>query len=83
MTKETLLKVVSELIGYTEPYGDSNVDKVRYENQEKIIDLVMNGIEDLINNSVYRDRQEYSIAKIGCRAYETLEKLYKIIEENL
>ena len=37
MTKETLLEVVSELIGYTEPYGDTNVDEVRYKNQEKII----------------------------------------------
>ena len=45
MKKETLLEVVSELIGYTEPYGDTNVDKVRYENQEKIIELVMNGID--------------------------------------
>lgn len=83
MKKETLLEVVSELIGYTEPYGDTNVDKVRYENQEKIIELVMNGIEDLINNADYKDRPEYSIAQIGSRAYETLEKLHKVIEDNL
>jgi len=83
MTKETLMEVVSELIGYTEPYGDSNIDKVRYDNQEKIIELVMNGIEDLINNSAYKDKLEYSMAQIGGRAYETLEKLHKIIEENL
>lgn len=83
MKKETLLEVVSELIGYTEPYGDSNIDKVRYENQEKIIELVANGIEDLINNAVYKDRPEYSMAQIGGRAYETLERLYKLIENNL
>ena len=83
MKKETLLEVVSELIGYTEPYGDSNIDKVRYENQEKIIELVMNGTEDLINNAAYKDRPEYSMAQIGGRAYETLERLYKLIENNL
>lgn len=83
MKKETLLEVVSELVGYTEPYGDTNIDKVRYENQEKIIELVVNGIEDLINNSVYKDRPEYSMAQIGGKAYETLEKLHKIIEETL
>ena len=83
MKKETVLKVVSELIGYTEPYGDCNIDKVRYENQEKIIELVMNGIEDLINNAAYKDRPEYSIAQIGGRAYEVLEELYKVIEDNL
>lgn len=83
MEKETLLKVVSELIGYTEPYGDSNIDKVRFENQEKIIELVMNGIEDLINNAAYKDRPEYSMAQIGGRAYETLEELHKVIEDSL
>lgn len=83
MKKETLLEVVSELIGYTEPYGDSNIDKVRYENQEKIIELVANGIEDLINNAAYKDRSEYSMAQIGGRAYETLEELHKVIEDSL
>ena len=83
MTKETLLEVVSELIGYTEPFGDSNVDEVRYENQEKIIELVINGVEDLINNSKYRTRSEYSMAQIGGRAYETLEKLHRLIEDSL
>ena len=83
MKKETLLEVVSELIGYTEPYGDCNIDEVRYENQEKIIELVMNGIEDLINNAAYKDRPEYSMAQIGGRAYEVLEELYKVIENNI
>lgn len=73
----------SELIGYTEPYGDSNVDEVRYKNQEKIIELVMNGVEDLINNAAYKDRPEYSMAQIGGRAYEILEELHKIIEDSL
>lgn len=83
MKKETLLEVVSELIGYTEPYGDSNVNEVRYKNQEKIIELVVNGVEDLINNAAYKDRPEYSMAQIGGRAYEILEELHKVIEDNL
>ena len=83
MKKETLLEVVSELIGYTEPYGDSNVDEVRYKTQEKIIELVVNGVEDLINNAAYKDRSEYSMAQIGVRAYEILEELHKVIEDNL
>mgnify|MGYP003449053569 CR=1 FL=1 len=83
MKKETLLEVVSELIGYTEPYGDSNVDEVRYKNQEKIIELVVNGVEALINNAAYKDRPEYSMAQIGGRAYEILEELHKVIEDNL
>ena len=43
----------------------------------------MNGIEDLINNATYKDRQEYSMAQIGGRAYEVLEKLHKLIEDNI
>ena len=80
MKKETLLEVVSELVGYTEPYGDTNVDEIRYENQEKIIELVMNGIEDLINNAEYRGRSEYSMYKIGNRAWDSLEAVRKLIE---
>lgn len=83
MKKETLLEVVSELVGYIEPYGDSNIDETRYENQEKIIELVTNGIEDLINNAEYRSRSEYSMYKIGNRAYDVLENIYKLIEESL
>lgn len=83
MKKETLLEVVSELVGYTEPYGDSNIDETRYENQEKIIELVTNGIEDLINNAEYRSRSAYSMYKIGNRAYDVLENIYKLIEESL
>lgn len=83
MKKEILLEVVSELVGYTEPYGDSRIDETRYENQEKIIELVMNGVEDLINNSEYRSRAEYSMSQIGGRAYEALEKLHRLIEDAL
>ncbi len=83
MKKEIFLEVVSELIGYIEPYGDTNIDKVRYENQEKIIAVVLSGIEDLINNSKYKDRTEYSISQIGGRAYEALEQIHNMIEETL
>lgn len=81
MKSEILLEVVSELVGYTEPYGDTRVDEIRYENQEKIIDLVTNGVEDLIRNSKYKDRVEYSMQAIGSRAYKTLKELYEMIGE--
>ena len=80
MKSETILEVISELVGYIEPYGDTGVDEIRYENQEKIIDLVTNGIEDLIENSKYRHRTEYSVCKIGDRAYRSLEELYHMIK---
>lgn len=81
MESEILLEVVSKLVGYTEPYGDTRVDEIRYENQEKIIDLVTNGVEDLIRNSKYKDRVEYSMQGIGSRAYKTLKELHEMIGE--
>ena len=79
MKSETIMEVISRLVGYTEPYGDSIIDEIRYENQEKIIDIVMNGVEDLINNLKYKNRVEYSMSKIGTRAYEILKELHQMI----
>lgn len=81
MKSEILLEVVSELVGYTEPYGDTRIDEIRYENQEKIINLVTNGVEDLIRNSKYKNRVEYSMQGIGNRAYKALKELYEMIGE--
>lgn len=83
MESKTIMEVISCLVGYTEPYGDSHIDEVRYENQEKIIDLVMNGVEDLINNSKYKNRAEYSMNKIETRAYEALQELQQMIDDAL
>lgn len=79
MKSETLLEVASELIGCIEPYGDTAIDKIRYENQEKLIDLVTEGIESLIENSKYVYRFEYSVWEIGDKARRTLEELYEMI----
>lgn len=83
MTNENMLEVVGLLVGYTEPYGDSGIDEIRYKNQEKIICLLENGIEDLINNTKYKNSPEYSVSKIGNRAYEALKSLQCYIKENL
>ena len=68
--------------------ADSNYLKAQYnlanasykqQNQEKIIDLVTNGIEGLIENSKYRHRAERSVEVIGNRAYESLKDLHQMI----
>ena len=76
MESETILEVVNKLVGCIEPYGDTRIDEDRYINQEKIIDLVTNGIEDLIENSKYRYRAERSMEVIGDRAHKSLKELY-------
>ena len=80
MKAETILEVMHSLIGYTEPYGKTNTDSIRYENQEKLIDLATEVIEELIENSKYRYNHEYSVEKIGDRAYKALKELYQLIE---
>ena len=83
MKRETFLEVVAHLVGYTCPDGDEDIDKGRYENQEKIVDLLINGVEDLINNSKYKNDPESSKALIGSRAYEVLNNLYETIKDVL
>ena len=81
MKSETILEVVNELIGYTGAYGDSGEDRIAYDNQEKLIYLVTSLVEELIDNSEYVNRSEYSMFKIGDRAYKSLEELYQMIED--
>ena len=84
MKKETLIEVVSELAGYIEPYGDEEVDQIRYENQEKLIELIKNGIEDLKKNSKHKSYlEEDSVSRIGNRAYESLHDILRTIEDYL
>lgn len=80
MKSETILEVMHSLVGYTEPYGETDVDNVRYENQEKLIDLTTEVIKELIENSKYRYNYEHSAEKIGDRAYKALKELYQLIE---
>ena len=80
MGTETILEVMHSLIGYTEPCGETDVDNIRYENQEKLIDLATEAIEELIENSKYRYNHEYSVEKIGDRAHKALKELYQLIE---
>lgn len=80
MKAETILEVMHSLIGYTEPCGETNIDSIRYENQEKLIGLAIEAIEELIENSKYRYTSEYSVEKIGDRAYKALKELYRLIE---
>ena len=84
MTKETFLEVVSHLVGYVHPDGDKAIDNGRYDNQEKIVELLINGVEDLIHNAQYKNyKKKPSVARIGIRAYEVLKDLHETIEEAL
>lgn len=75
MKNMTISDVIASLIGYTEPYGDTNVDAVRFDNQEELIELCRDIIETLQHNASYYNRPECSMSKIGMVAKEYLEEL--------
>jgi hypothetical protein len=80
---DTIIEVANTLIGGIEPYGDEAVDENRYKNQEMLIELVMTEVEQLIDNSNYRNRVEGSMERIGSRAYKALKEIQQLIESAL
>ena len=68
----TIIAVVDELIGYTEPYGDTYVDHDRLVNQQKLKELTEHLIRRLLDSAEGRKRVEYSMKQIGEDAAEFL-----------
>lgn len=81
MENYNISAVVSKIIGYTEPCGDSRVDDTRYCNQEELIILTTDCIETLIDNSKFSDRQEYSMQRIGRKAKYILLEFKRLLDE--
>ena len=79
-SKHSLTDMVFKLIGQTEPSGSSHVDEERYDNQEQIIELTLNLVSKLINNSKFRDRHEGSMASIGKQAYLYVKEIKSYID---
>ena len=80
MNSDGIIEVTKTLIGNIEPYGSSHVDTLRYDNQEKVIELTEELVYMLIENSKFRNRTQYSMKEIGERAYESLSNLYGMIK---
>lgn len=79
MNSETILEVINRLVGDIEPYGETYHDEIAYNNQEELIYIIRELIGILGRNSRYRNRVQYSVEKIGERAYNSLKNLYDII----
>lgn len=83
MTSETIIEVTKTLIGNTIPVGKIFDDNLAFDNQDKLIELVEYCVDTLISNSAYKDREEYSVERIGTKAHVALQKLCRKIEGNL
>lgn len=72
----TILEVTRNLIGETEPYGDSNLDRVRMKNLDKLIYVIDELLYDLEKVAVNKDRYEGSMREMGKKAYNAMEDFW-------
>lgn len=68
----TILKVTRNLIGNTEPYGDSGIDRERTQNLDKLIYIIDELLYDVEKVAVNKDRHEGSMRMMGEKAYKAL-----------
>ena len=73
--KMTNTDVVKKLIGKTQPYGDSNIDRERFENLKAMCELVGDLIEEIKDVAREKDRYESSMKEMGLYAYKFLSQL--------
>lgn len=72
MDAGVILKVTRTLIGETEPYGDSAIDRERMKNLDKLIYVVDELLCDVEKVAVNKDRREGSMRVMGEKADDAL-----------
>ena len=83
MDASTILKVTQTLIGETEPYGDSSIDRERTQNLDKLIYVVDELLYDVEKAAVNKDRHEGSMRVMGEKAYKALADWWRWIDAYL
>ena len=76
----TILEVTRNLIGETEPYGDSGIDRERTQNLEKLIYIIDGLLYDVEKVAFNKDRQEGSMRMMGEKAHKALNDYWSWIE---
>ena len=79
MDAGTILEVARKLIGETEPYGDSAIDRERTKNVDKLIYVIDELLYDLEKVAVNRDRHEGSMQMMGEKANKAMEDIWSWI----
>ena len=75
MKSLNITQIIRKIIGETEPYGETRTDEIRAENQDELIEICESLIDELIRNSKYDERVEYSMNLIGKKAKNYLIEL--------
>ena len=68
----TILEVTRNLIGNTEPYGDSAIDRERTQNLDKLIYIIDELLYDVEKVAVNKDCHEASMRMMGKKAHDAL-----------
>ena len=74
MDASTILNLTRTLIGETEPYGDSGIDRERTENIDKLIHVVDELLYDVEKAAICKDRYEGSMRTMGEKAHKALSE---------
>lgn len=80
MDASTILEVTKTLIGATEPYGDSVIDRKGMENLDKLIYVVDELLYDVEKAAVCKDRYEGSMRMMGEKAHKALNDWWSWID---
>lgn len=83
MDASTILEVTRTLIGKTEPYGDSDIDRIRTANLEKLIFVVDELLYDVEKAAVNKCRHEGSMRMMGEKAHKALNDWWSWIDAYL
>lgn len=80
---DTILEVTKNLIGPIEPCGDSEKDRERTQNLDKLIDIIDELLYDVEKVAVNKDRYEDSMRMMGKKAHKALNDYWSWIEAYL
>lgn len=75
-----LKNIVQKLNGPIKPLGETNGDIVRFENLKNQCDLVFELLDEIIDVSKEKDRQEHSISRAGQYAYDFIHEVIGVKE---
>lgn len=77
----SITEIINKLCGKIIPVGETNEDDVRFENIQNYYEILSHTISILRIASQYKDRQEYSMQKIGKECYDILKEYGLEVED--
>lgn len=80
MDASVILEVTRTLIGATEPYGDSGIDRERTRNLDNLIYVVDELLYDVEKAAVCKNRHEGSMRMMGEKAHKALNDWWSWID---